>query len=97
MTVVEPDRDARADHSEARLSAGDSGLLSMRALLIITLSGVVALLAGLAAGTQAGLGALAGAGPGWGLAVGIITGLAAAALAGLTCAGGLHVLIGRTR
>ncbi len=84
----EPDHEARR-HDDER-----GALFSIRTLLIITVAGVVGVLAGVSAGVATGIQATASAGLVAGIALGLVAGLVAAVVAGGAVAATLHELVG---
>lgn len=80
---------------EGEPGIADGGLLSTRAVVIITISISVAVLAGLAAGVEAGV-VVHTSGPAGAVLIGVIVGLATAVTTGIGCAASLHALVRRS-
>ena len=85
----EPDQGARR-HGNDR-----GALISTRTLVIITVAGVVGVLAGVGAGVAAGIQITTSAGSVARIALGLIAGIASAVMTGGAVAATLHVLIGK--
>jgi hypothetical protein len=85
----------REPSHEARRHGDDrEALISTRTLMIVTVAGVVGLLADISAGVAAGIQATTAAGAATSVALGLIAGIVGAIMTGGAVAATLHVLVG---
>lgn len=96
VTVGGSDAEREQHHEASRRGDDHGSLLSTRTLVIITVSGIIGLLAGVSAGVAAGLQAAPLVGSVAGVALGLTAGIVAAAMTGGLVAATLHTLVGRS-